>query len=74
VGAAEEPRRWDDEGCFALDYLRSEGDIEPRRALVRAVKAGNPTALDHAALLMSAAVDERERPHSPYCADTNDNF
>ena len=54
-------RRWDDEGCFALDYLRSEGDIEPRRALVPAVKAGNPAALDHAALLMSAAVDERER-------------
>jgi len=34
-------RPWDGEGCFALDYLRSEGSQEPRRALVHEVKAGH---------------------------------
>ena len=54
-------RRWDNEGCFALDYLRSESDAEPRRAFVHAVKAGDPAALDDAARLLSVALAERER-------------
>jgi hypothetical protein len=54
-------RRWDNEGCFALDYLRSESDAEPRRAFVHTVKAGDPAALDDAARLLSVALAERER-------------
>jgi hypothetical protein len=51
---------WDRDGCFAFDYLRSEVDAEPRRALVRAFKDGNPQAVERAALLLAAALSTRD--------------
>jgi predicted amidophosphoribosyltransferase len=52
---------WDRDGCFALDYLRSEDHFEPRRALVHAFKAGNPRAVERAALLVAGALSTRDR-------------
>ena len=53
-------KAWDPDGCFALDYLRSEDSAEPRRALVRALKNGNPQALERAASLLAAAISTRD--------------
>ena len=51
---------WDRDGCFAFDYLRSEDDAEPRRALVHAFKDGNPQAVERAAVLLAATLSTRD--------------
>jgi hypothetical protein len=49
-------RSCDSDGCFALDYLRSEQASEPRRALVHALKSGEIIAVNRAASLITVAL------------------
>jgi phosphoribosylpyrophosphate synthetase len=58
-------RSWDSDGCFALDYLRSEQAGEPRRALVHALKSGEVRAVNRAAHLMAIALISSRQPRFP---------
>lgn len=57
------PRPWDEEGCFALDYLPREDPNEPRRDLIRRLKLGDQLAIWRAAHLLAPALEDRIDPH-----------
>ncbi|MHB8509523.1 MAG: hypothetical protein ACYDGR_12880 [Candidatus Dormibacteria bacterium] len=54
-------RPWDGAGCFAVDYLPGSVD-DPRRTLVKRLKAGDPAAMESSVLLLGHALDQRPRP------------
>ena len=53
-------RPWDGAGCFAVDYLPGSVD-DPRRDLVKRLKAGDAAAMAASALLLGHALDKRRR-------------
>jgi predicted amidophosphoribosyltransferase len=53
-------RPWNGAGCFAVDYLPGAVD-DPRRELVKRLKAGDAAAMASAAQLLAHALDERRR-------------